>query len=506
MVRILFIFLLLFSGSLSNAQDKYWIYFSDKGNDISQKSHVSAQTIERRKNANLPMKQASDLPVSRAYIDSLASYQISPVNQSRWLNAISAELTADQAREIAGISFVKAIDPVNTDIMVNQLNFTEKSLNFSLALMQINAEAIVEEELTGKGVNIGIIDGGFDGADEDSSLLSIFRENRFLGAADYVNPNNENIFKTSDSNIDWHGTMVWRHIAGHIDDHRQGLAKGSNYLIARTDHGSREFRGEEDYWIAAAEWMDSLGVSIINTSLGYSLNFDDPEENYSPEQMDGSTSAISRAVQIAADEKGILVVVSAGNDGDNPEWQVVSTPADAAGAFTVGATNFRDKSKASYSAIGPEFLDYLKPNVSCFSLFGTSFSAPVITGLAACLMEYNPELTPLEVGKVIEKAGHLYPFGNNYVGYGVPDVERALSLADNPEMEIEGKEVVRKKKYRIKTMSEQWAVLYHKKDKKNVIKEEAIEPENNRFVIKKPKNAKRTTFSGPEETIEIIWK
>ena len=124
------------------------------------------------------------------------------------------------------------------------------------------------------------------------------------------------------------------------------------------------------------EWIDSLGVRVINTSLGYAKGFSNPAENYEPTQMDGHTSVISKAAQIATEKKGILLVVSAGNEGDDTNWMLISTPADAEGVLAVGATNQKLWNKIGYSSIGPEFLPYLKPNVSCFSLYGTSLAAP----------------------------------------------------------------------------------------------------------------------------------
>jgi subtilisin family serine protease len=131
------------------------------------------------------------------------------------------------------------------------------------------------------------------------------------------------------------------------------------------------------------------------------------------------------------DKKGILIIVSAGNEGDDRSWRIISTPADAQGVLAIGATNAKLWNRIGYSSIGPESLPYLKPNVSCFSLYGTSLSAPVITGFAACVMQANPKLTNKQVMELIEKSSHLYPYGNNYVGYGVPQASRAIALLKN---------------------------------------------------------------------------
>src|SRR5690625_6541676 len=93
---------------------------------------------------------------------------------------------------------------------------------------------------------------------------------------------------------------------------------------------------EEVHWLAAAEWADYLGVDVINTSLGYN-NYDDSRYDYETSDLDGQTSYISRAEQIASD-KGIMVVVSAGNSG-NKQWHYITMTADAYGVFNIGAVD-----------------------------------------------------------------------------------------------------------------------------------------------------------------------
>jgi subtilisin family serine protease len=243
-------------------------------------------------------------------------------------------------------------------------------------MSQVQANAFLKEGITAKDVTIGVIDAGFYGADSSLSLSQIFSNDRILGIRDYVKPGRAGdlLFSTAESFSDMHGTEVLAAIAGidYKDQIQYGMATNAKFYLARTDYSLREYRGEEDNWIAAMEWMDSLGVRLINTSLGYAKGFSDPRENYTPSQMDGKTSAISRAAQIASDQKGIMLIVSAGNEGDDKSWGIVSAPADAKGVLSVGATNGKLWNRIGYSSTGPEFLPYVKPNVSCFSLYGTS--------------------------------------------------------------------------------------------------------------------------------------
>ena len=258
------------------------------------------------------------------------------------------------------------------------------------------------------------------------------------------------------------------------------------------------------------EWMDSLGVRLINTSLGYAQGFTDPKENYLISQMDGQTSVISRAAQIAADKKGMLVVVSAGNEGDDPSWRIISTPADAQGVLSVGATNQRFWNRIGYSSIGPEYLSYLKPNVSCFSLYGTSLAAPVITGFAACLMQANPALNNKQLIQIIEKSAHLYPYGNNFVGYGVPLASRALGLVQNSaeasatyakEVKAEGLTFILKIPEAGDMVS-----LFHKKSPTHVLSQEIVRVRDGQLTLKRRDGETRTTVDLKNEVIEVIWE
>ncbi len=306
-----------------------------------------------------------------------------------------------------------------------------------------------------------------------------------------------------------HGTEVLTAISG-IDNQDQmqyGLALNSKFYLARTDYSLREWRGEEDNWIAAMEWMDSLGVRLINTSLGYAKGFSDPSENYKPSQMDGKTSAITRAAQIAADRKGIMIVVSAGNEGEDKSWGIISAPADARGVLSIGATNAKLWNRIGYSSVGPEFLNYVKPNVSCFSLYGTSLSAPVITGFAACMMQVNPKLSNKEVIDLIEKSAHLYPYGNNYVGYGVPLASRALALAKAPYLPNHSKLITatgRTCEVDV-TTDENLVAIYRKKNSKDVLSQQTAKVQNGKISLRRQNGEHFTTIDLKEYAVEVQW-
>jgi hypothetical protein len=291
---------------------------------------------------------------------------------------------------------------------------------------------------------------------------------------------------------------------------QMGMAVNSKFYLARTENEAKEYRGEEDNWIMAMEWMDSLGVRLINTSLGYSINMDDPKDNYKKEEMNGKTARISKAAQIAYDEKGIFLVVSAGNEGSKTSsWKIISAPADAEGVLSVGATDVSWE-RIDYSSIGPDFLPYLKPNVSCFSLYGTSFSAPAVTGFVACMMERDSMLSNKELKAIIQKSGHLYPYGNNYLGYGVPQAGKAIKLIDDKSHEFGNytEKLVGGKKFRLKFdehISKE-AILFHKKNKTIVLEQSSIPVKKGKIQVKRVPGATQTTVSVGVEVFEIIWQ
>ncbi len=490
------------------SQSNYWVMLKNKNpNDLPA---VSIKTIENRKLHGLTAYDETDLPIDKTYLSVLEGLNLTIKNKSKWLNAVSIRLTEGEKKQVKGLEFVKAIVPIDGQFYVAKTQPSKKS-NFAPVMTQVEAAAFQRVGLTAKGITIGVIDAGFYEAQTNNLLRNLFEQSAILDKRDYVNPKHlAHFFTIPESYSDFHGTEVLTAIAGRNTDTgvQDGLATEAQFYLARTDHGSREWRGEEDNWIAAMEWMDSLGVRIINTSLGYAKGFTNPAENYEPNQMDGKTSLISRAAQIAVEKKGILLVVSAGNEGDDETWQFISTPADAEGVLAVGATNGKLWSKMGYSSTGPEFLSYLKPNVSCYSLMGTSLSAPVITGFAACLMQAHPKLSNKELKTIIEKSAHLYPFGNTYVGYGVPLASRALALAKNEVVSVHNKEIYSKEKS-IKIgigPTIETVLVFHKKDKWHVLSQEALKIRGGKLILKRGEGENQTTIDMKNEVIEVFWQ
>jgi serine protease AprX len=229
-------------------------------------------------------------------------------------------------------------------------------------------------------------------------------------------------------------------LAANIPGQLIGSAPNSEYWLLRTEDVSSEYSIEEDNWISAAEFADSVGADIINTSLGYT-EFDDSTQNYSYADMDGNSTRISIGADIAS-SKGILVVVSAGNLGDN-DWEHISAPADADSVIAVGAVD-KNIDYAGFSSRGPSYDGRVKPNIAAMGSGtyhqttngeiiagnGTSFSAPIISGLAACLWQKYPELTNIQIKSKIEESANQYASPDIFLGYGIPDFAKASNLTN----------------------------------------------------------------------------
>ena len=288
------------------------------------------------------------------------------------------------------------------------------------------------------------------------------------------------------SPLDYHGARVLECIGGYAPQGmRTGLANAATFYLARSDHGSREFSEEEDYWVAAAEWLDSLGVRLANTSLGYTDEFDTTGQNHTPSQMDGHTTLISRAATIAATQKGMILVVAAGNEGGG-KWRIVAAPGDCPDVITVGAVN-DEMRRASYSSIGNPDAAFLKPDVVAWSDDGTSFSSPTLCGLVACMLQRKPALKPTEALSLLRQSGTLWPYGNNYVGYGYPQAPRLLDLLDGKKPQLVPATTVQgahtKIAFSAPVPTDQPIILLHK-DSRGMVIEQEVKLGTNRAQVK----------------------
>lgn len=406
----------------------YWVFFVDKkGVEFNPYTFFDEKAISRRIKNGICLYDTIDFPVSPRYVEKLAYYVDSLDIESRWLNAVHVYATPKQVDALKRVDFVKSVQPAAIRLLpANYGDYTEaqawlRDADTLLLKAQVHHMAghlFHEHGYFGSGMRIAVFDAGFRGVETHPAFQHLFREGRIVGTYDF-HRNRENVYVSST-----HGTMVLSVIAGMHDSTPMGLAMGSEFLLARTEI-RREPLAEEKYWLAAVEWADKNGADIINSSLGYIYH------RYFPEQMDGQTSLVARAAHIAAN-KGILIVNSSGNQGQDDLWRIIVTPADADSVLTVGALDHPSMLRAAYSSVGPTADGRRKPNVSALGTVmaasrnrlskpeGTSFASPLVAGFAACLWQMFPSWSNMDLFKAIERSASLYPYYDYAHGYGIP--------------------------------------------------------------------------------------
>ena len=301
-------------------------------------------------------------------------------------------------------------------------------------LQQLNADWLHGLGFRGEGMTIAVLDAGFENTESLPIFQRAWNEGRIQEGLDAMYSQG-GLFAHHR-----HGTAVLGTMAGHLEDSLIGTAPDATFVLYRTEDAYSEYLIEEDYWVAAAEHADSMGVDLMNTSLGYSL-FDDSTMNHVYDDLNGTTTRISQAAEWAA-QKGILCTTSAGNSGA-AAWHYITAPADADGILTVGAVN-ADGQHAVFSGWGPTADGRVKPDVMALGVQaaypfadstirrgnGTSFSSPILCGATACLWQAFPTATAQDIRNAITASAHLYTQPNDSMGYGIPDFRKAFELLD----------------------------------------------------------------------------
>lgn len=436
--------------NLVKAQNGYWVSFTDKNNSPysteTPEDYLSQRAIERRQKQNIHITQ-EDLPVNPAYIDSLTKAGIDVRHTSKWLNgAIVFSGNNELMDTLDRVSFIKYVEKTKPVVSYKSAEKFEtihpllkSSINSSYGeawsqISTINGQHLHEKGYSGEGMLIAVIDAGFYKVNELPLFKHLWDNNQIIGTKDFVNPDS-NIFAEHT-----HGMNVLSIIGGSKNLEYTGTAPKASFWLLRTEDANTEYPIEPDYWICAAEFADSAGVDVINTSLGY-YEFDNPTMNYSYSDLNATTRA-SKASDIAS-SKGMLIVTSAGNEG-NRSWRYIGVPADAKHCLAIGAMT-ADSIKAGFSSFGPTPDGRTKPDVSAMGVSvavqgaagdirkgnGTSFSAPVVTGSAACLWQALPDKTAAEIRQLIIDSAHHANNPDNELGYGIPDFNHAYSVDIN---------------------------------------------------------------------------
>lgn len=431
-IQILISIILLNSLGLKAQTTDYWVFLEDKNiTDYSIESDFTKKAIERRDLQNIEF-DASDYPVNENYQQEISTHVTELIGTSRWFNAVYIKATEAEIGELSKLNFIRKIEEALVPDSSPFCDFeTETGKSSSLESLRFSQLAMFYPNelkaagLSGKGVRIAVLDGGFPGVESHIAFEHIRKENRIIDTYDFVK-DDPNPYRGIQ-----HGTMVLSNIAGKYHDELLGLAPDAEFLLARTEKRTEPYK-EEIYWMQAMEWADRKGADIINSSLGYTYH------RYFQKDMDGKTSLVSQAANKAA-EKGILVVNAAGNDGSDG-WHYIGTPADADSILSIGGVSPDSHLHIYFSSYGPTADGRLKPNI-CASgktvvankkgeygiSYGTSFASPLAAGFAACAKQAFPELSVMELKAKIESAGSLYPYFDYAHGYGIPDSRKLLN-------------------------------------------------------------------------------
>lgn len=438
--------------------NRYFVYFSDKSGDnypfsiANPADFLTQRAIDRRLKQGISVNE-SDMPVDPGYVNGLRDSGLEVYFTSRWLNGALVNADTTLLSSVLALSYVDSIALLaDTTRLSSEKNPIETPTSFlpppgvngdsDIQLMMLGADQMHTEDIKGQGMLIAVLDNGFTGVNLYSPFQHVWENNRIIATRDFVQ-NSDNVYQFGS-----HGTSVFSIIGANYEtetDRLIGIASEAEFILCVTEDNQAENVLEEYNWLLGAEYADSLGADVINGSLGYRL-FDIPSHNHSFEDMDGETTIVSRAASLAAD-KGIIVAVSAGNEG-NKSWERITPPADAKGILTVGSVN-PDFTYSVFSSIGNSFDGRIKPDVSAFGSAtavmrgngsisrgsGTSFASPLIAGFAACIWQLNPERKVNEIIASIKNSAHQAGNPDSLIGYGVPSYSyakdvRALNVND----------------------------------------------------------------------------
>ncbi len=448
-----------------------WVFFRDKGYEgaalqaaLDQaEAGLSERAAWRRakvKTAGERLVDAGDLPLNPSYLQQAKATGAEFRRESRWLNAASFQVTDAQTRALAALPFVRKTDlvarfqprPIPSDETVpgHEADKAEDSSLWTIdyggnlaAMEQAGVPAVHEMGFNGQGVIIGILDTGFHPTHEALAGIPV------LGTYDFVN-DDENVDNEpgDPSNSKDHGTMTMSTAMGNMPGQLVAPAFGASVVLAKTEDVSQEVPIEEDQWVAGLEWVETFGVDIVSSSLGY-LDW------YEFSDMDGNTAVTTIAADLAAG-RGIVVVNSAGNERGS-SWDHIIAPADGDSVITVGAVD--SASNISYfSSPGPSFDGRIKPDVSALGVSntvadpnddtgyrtasGTSFSCPLTSGVAALVLSRAPNLTPMQVREALRETASMAGSPNNDFGWGIINAYEAVryfgpNLAHTPLVDTE---------------------------------------------------------------------
>jgi len=452
---LLWLSLIVFNTRNTNAQTRYIVKFKDKAFQTATlsnpSSYLSPRSITRRQRFNITV-DSTDLPVTPRYLDSLSSIPtVTVLLASKWLNQVSIQTSdATALAKINSFPFVQSVSTIAARLTDRQIDRTDKwatstPISFSrthdissffeygASAAQVNihnGSFLHDIGLRGQGMIIGMLDAGFYLYTSLKAFDSVNKNHQVLDTYDFVQRH------TNVSDDHPHGMQCFSIIAANIPGQFVGTAPKSNFLLYRSEDAASEYPIEEHNWVCAAERVDSIGGDVISSSLGYTT-FDNASYNHSYSDLNGNTTMAAIGADLAA-KKGILVLNSAGNEG-NDNWRFISTPADADSILAVGAVNAAGIVGA-FSSYGPSADGQVKPDVASVGVGtihqaannsigvgnGTSYACPNLAGLVTCLWQGFPEFNNMTIIDAVKRSGSTYTSPNDRIGYGIPDMKKAV--------------------------------------------------------------------------------
>ena len=437
-----------------------WVYFTDRGSSAAEKAAAIAalerslpeRTLRRRakmKDPGRPLVDSSDLPPSVAYLEAVQAAGARLRRPSRWLNAASFEASAAQLAAIAELPFVARIEllarfrrqpglPTDAErALADQARLdalrrprSQWTLDYGGSLPeleQINVPAVHEMGLSGSGVVLGMLDTGWKLTHDAFAGIEVLATYDFINDDEVVENQPGDLINQHN-----HGTWTLSTVAGFLPGGLVGPAFGAGYILAKTEDISQEVPIEEDWWVAGLEWAEQLGADIVSSSLGY-------YDWYEFSDLDGNTAVTTIAADLAV-ERGVVVVNSAGNS----RWGFghIIAPADGFGVIAVGAVALNGN-HANFSSPGPTYDGRIKPDVMALgvdnhvvsisddqgyaNLSGTSLSCPLVSGVAALILERAPGLDPLQVREALRETADRAHAPDNDYGWGIVDALAAVT-------------------------------------------------------------------------------
>ena len=455
-MKKILIFLFLISSLIGFSQEDAWVYFKDKPDSVTYLNNpltmLSQRALDRRLTQNIPL-DFNDVPINQAYIDQISSATgITVMAKSKWLNCVHVRGTQTDINLLKSLSSVHRVDFANKSLNlvskkiksdfikpVNKVLATQVDFNYGTSANQIqmlNGHLLHQQNYTGKGKIIAVLDAGFPGVETALPFKRLRDNNQILGGYNYVTKNS-NFY----SGVQ-HGASVLSLMGGFTDGQLVGTAPDASYYLYVTEDDNSENPVEESNWVEAAEEADRVGADIITTSLGY-FAFDNVDYGHTYNDMTGNAAFASQGANIAF-SKGIIVVASAGNDGDSQIEKHIGVPAEALNVIAVGAVK-ADGIYATFSSIGPSYDSRVKPDVMAQGQYpyvfyngtinnigyGTSYSCPIMAGMIACLWQAYPNKTNQEIKQLVtQSADNFNPTtlkDRNKYGYGIPNFSLALT-------------------------------------------------------------------------------